>query len=286
MTLRGLEFALLRWGPEAPEGAPRVLLLHGWLDQAAAWELVAARLAEAGHCVYALDQRGHGRSAWAPPGSYYHFPEYVADVDALWRAWGQPPLLLVGHSMGGTVASLFAGARPEAVVQLTLLEGLGPVAAEDADAAKHMGTWLRQLAEPPGHRPLEDLEVATARLQRFTPSLPPRLARSLAQRVTEPHPEGGLRWTWDPLHRTRAPLPYDVDRHVALLRRITAPTLFLLGTRSWYAGIPDLERRLAAIPERSQANLDAGHALHVEAHAEVSRLLLAAWAPLLRAMGA
>jgi alpha-beta hydrolase superfamily lysophospholipase len=69
-----------------PKDAPTILLLHGFLDHAGSWARVAERLS--GHVV-ALDLRGHGRSAWVGPGASYHFPEYVADVDALHRAWSQ-----------------------------------------------------------------------------------------------------------------------------------------------------------------------------------------------------
>ena len=131
----GLEHRVLEWTDgtsDDPRSARRhttVLLLHGYMDAAGTWDLVAPTLARAGFRVLAPDMRGFGDGARAPRGSYYHFPDYVADVAALVAALAaDAPLALVGPSMGGVVATLFAGAFPEKVAAVANLEGLGPPA--------------------------------------------------------------------------------------------------------------------------------------------------------------
>src|SRR5436190_808867 len=99
----GIELALHRFG-SPPPGAETVLLLHGFLDAAGTWDLVAAPLARAGFNVIAPDLRGFGESGRVPEGGYYHFPDYIADVEDLVRALGLTSLSIVGHSMGGGVA--------------------------------------------------------------------------------------------------------------------------------------------------------------------------------------
>ncbi len=102
--------------PAQPAGV--VLLLHGYAEHSGRHEWVMARLAEAGLAVYAPDLRGHGRSA--RPGA-------LADLDSLEaaigdiaglrqearRAWPEAPLFVLGFSMGGMLALLFALRHPE-----------------------------------------------------------------------------------------------------------------------------------------------------------------------------
>ena len=106
----GLNVHLLEWG----SGDHTVVLVHGFLDLAWGWAEVAATLAERYHII-AIDQRGHGDSDWIGAGGYYHFFDYVADLEALCDALALPVIDLVGHSMGGMICGYFAGTRPARV---------------------------------------------------------------------------------------------------------------------------------------------------------------------------
>src|SRR5262245_37513454 len=88
-----LRHHLLEWS----DTGPTVLLLHGFLEHAHAWDLVAPRIAVGGFRVLALDWRGHGDTDWIGPGGYYHFPDYTADLAGVVRALGGCAAL-VGHS--------------------------------------------------------------------------------------------------------------------------------------------------------------------------------------------
>lgn len=114
-TADGLELASYRW--PAGEGAPRatVALVHGLAEHAGRYAALAARLNAAGIDVLAVDLRGHGQSpgkrAWVE-----RFDNYLDDADALVdeAARGDAPLFLMGHSMGGAVAALYAIERAAA----------------------------------------------------------------------------------------------------------------------------------------------------------------------------
>lgn len=270
---RGLRLRLCEWGPDRADG-PLALLLHGWLDQGAAWERVARPLAAAGWHVVAPDHRGHGHSAWAPAGTSYHFTDYVVDIDHLLRTLGRPVDALVGHSMGGTLASLVAGLRPDAARRVVLLEGLGPPGRDASAAADQLVTHLDAQATPRTHRQMDDVASAAERLRRLNPGLGQDFALALATRTTTPHPAGGVQWTWDPMHRTRAAVAYDEARHRAILGRITAPVVLAHGTRSWYPEVPGLATRRSAIGSlRASVPLDAGHALHIDKPDAVAALV-------------
>ena len=112
-----------------PDGQP-VLALHGWLDNAASFEPLAPLLA--GIRLVALDLPGHGRSAHRPPGCPYHFVDYADDVLDAADALGWDRFTLLGHSLGGAIATLVAAARPGRVERLAMIEALGPLSEEPA----------------------------------------------------------------------------------------------------------------------------------------------------------
>jgi len=256
---RGLSMRVCAWGPAA---GPAVVCCHGWLDQGAAWDAVAVQLVARGYRVFAPDHRGHGHSDWTPTGSTYHFMEYVADLDALLDVLELPSAVLVGHSMGGTISSLLAGLRPQRVTGLVLLDGLGPPRVSDDDASDQAVAFLDQNRAPRPQRPMDSLDRAAERIRRTNPHLSAQGARALAHRVTRATPDG-LIWRWDPLHRTRAAVAYDADRHLSVLRRIRCPVAVGVGADGWYAHMSDLEQRILAIPRVvAHDAFSCGHDLH------------------------
>lgn len=263
VSVRGLELSLCEWGPTV---GPQLLILHGWLDQAAAWDRTATLLAADGWRVMALEHRGHGLSAHAPAGSTYHFTEYIADVDALLRAESEGPIVLVGHSMGGTIAAQVAALRPAAVRHLILIEGLGPPRISDEDAVAQLRTHLDHIAGPPPVKAVASIDAGAERIKRLNPSLPAPEARRLAARVLQVQPDGHFQWRWDPMHRTRSAVAFDLDRFSLLLQQIACPTVLLFGRQSWYLQLPDLDKRIACIPDlQGNTSLDTGHSPHMEA---------------------
>jgi pimeloyl-ACP methyl ester carboxylesterase len=269
VTVRGLSLRLSSWGP--PDGE-LVVCLHGFLDQGASWEPVGLALAALGYRVVAPDARGHGLSDHVGAGGYYHFTDYLVDLDGLAEQLSpEQPFNLVGHSMGGAVATLYAGVRPDRVAALVNIEGLGPPRVSDEHAVGQMVTHLRQLRGTPQHRPLADLDDAVARMRAHTPELPEAEARRLAERVTEPW-QGGLRWRWDPLHRTRGAIAFDVDRFVLVLGRIRAPVTLVIGATSPFA-LDDGEERFACLATARKVRLPSGHHPHFECPERLATVL-------------
>ena len=120
LNVRGLRYHVRTWGDTAD---PKLVLLHGWMDVSASFQFLVDALRRDWY-VIAPDWRGFGLSEWAPDG--YWFPDYVADLDVLLRQLSpKAPVNLVGHSLGGNVAALYAGIRPARVARLVNLEGFG-----------------------------------------------------------------------------------------------------------------------------------------------------------------
>jgi len=115
----GLSLHLLEW---SDSGVP-LLFLHGFGNQAHIWDDYAPEVAPFYRTV-ALDHRGHGRSDWDAESRYDH-DCMVDDVEAATAALGIERLVVIGHSLGGRIATLFAGRHPERLAGLVLVD-IGP----------------------------------------------------------------------------------------------------------------------------------------------------------------
>ena len=257
--LRGLDLAGQTWGPPRPHEVP-IVLVHGFLDHAGTWDEVAARLT--GHIV-APDLRGHGQSAWCGPTETYHFAEYIADLDALVTALGGRAIV-VGHSLGGTIASTWAGARPERAAGLVVVDGLG-LADGLHESASRLRGWLDEVAAGPrAHRAFATVDDAADRLRAAHPYLTPSRARALASRGTRAA-EGGWVWSFDPRHRFRYPTPYRQDTHRRILAEYPGPTLVVTPEKSTF-NADESARTAAAIPHATHVRIAAaGHMVPLEA---------------------
>lgn len=261
----GVDLALHRFGhaPGPQDEARTILLLHGFLDAAATWDLVAAPLVKAGFEVLALDFRGFGHSERVPEGGYYYFPDYVADLDAVVETLDRPFLSLVSHSMGGGVAALYAACRPERVKRLVIMEGLGPVHDPPELSVNRMRKWLGDLGriDRRGRR-LASIDEAVERLAASHPRIDRETLASRAERLVRRDDDGSIAWAWDPLHRSVSPIPFSAAVFGSFLDAISCPTLFIGGgPLGWHP--PDEEERLARIKDLTRVDFEgAGHMMH------------------------
>ncbi|SRR6266581_2821267 len=263
LELRGRRIRVRLWGPDA---APRLVLLHGWMDTAASFQFLVDAF-ERDWRVIAPDWRGFGGSEWN--GDCYWFPDYLADLDALLRHYSpDAPLRLAGHSMGGNVAALYAGTRPERVARLALLEGFGLTAADPAEAPARYRKWLDQLSEPPVLRDYADRDELAARLVKDNPRLAADRALFLAEALGVARPDGRIAYAADPFHRVINPVLYRLEETSACWRCITAPVLWVVAEESFVARHfrdrpDDYRERLGCFGELREVRLaDAGHNMH------------------------
>jgi len=246
------------------------------MDSGASFQFVVDSMSDDTSCV-ALDWRGFGQSEWEPNG--YWFPNYLADLDELLGAVSpQQPARLIGHSMGGNVASLYAGVRPERVERLVNIEGFGlPRTSADKAPARYR-EWLEQLRGTPAFSSYPSYDALAASLVQRNPRLRADRALFIARSWGVEHGAGALRLRADPRHKLVNAVLYRREEAEACWRRVTAPVLFLLGAQSEFRArlgpdgtdehFRELFREL-----RIETIAHAGHMLHHEQPEQVAQLI-------------
>ena len=273
LELRGLAHHVTRWGPD---GVTPLVFLHGWADTGDTFQFVVDALG-AERAVLALDWRGFGTSAWQ--GAPYWFPDYLADLDALLETvLPGAPATLVGHSMGGNIACLYAGIRPERVARLVNLEGFGLARTRPEQAPERYRQWLDELRAPPAFSTYESRERFAQVLARRNPRLAAERAAFIAERWSKRLADGSFTVAADPAHKLVNPVLYRREEAEACWRRAVAPTLLVLGGRSEFRarlGADGTDEYFRSIfPHATLAVVpQAGHMLHHEAPEAVASLI-------------
>jgi len=253
-TLEGLHWAR--------PGAPKVLCLHGWLDNAASFVPLASFLKD--FDLLALDFAGHGFSSHRPETSRYYFTDYVFDVDAALDGLGWDQCHLIGHSMGGGVASCFAAALPERVKRLVLLDSIGVLTLPADQAARQLRLSMQSVRKARSFlRPYASVEEAML-VRQSKSSLTDAAARLLCQRALEQVGDY-YQWRTDPRLNWRSPQLPGAAQALDLLAAIRSPTLVITTAEVIdYLGEEMAQKRLSAIPDCQHVMQDGHHHFHME----------------------
>lgn len=226
--------------------------------------------------------RGFGDGPRVPEGGYYHFAYYVADLADLTDALaGSDTILLAGHSMGGTIASLYTGAFPERVERLALLEGIGPPDIPPDALPDRMRRWIEEVrgvgARGREAKVIGTPEEARTRLAATHTGVDPAVLATRVPHLVKDAAGGRVRWRYDPLHKTVSPVGFSVAAYMAFARRARCPVLYVDGGPTGYQP-PDEAARLAAFTAVEHVSLEgAGHMMHWTRPRELVRVLLNFW---------
>lgn len=263
-NVHGLKLAGLSWGDE---DAPPVLCLHGWLDNAASFGVLAPLLE--GFHVVAPDLTGHGQSERRSADASYQIwddlPEVLGIVETLgWESFG-----LIGHSRGAMIASLFAASFPERVNHLVLLDAVGPQAVPESEFPAQMRRFLddkgRLLSRE--NRVFSDIEAAVN--SRADKGISYAAAKALAERNLSPCP-GGYTWTMDPRLQGASAVKLTRGQLNAVMNALTMPTLVLLAEQGLGGKHEQLEQLAReSIPDVVVEYTEGEHHFHMESPAEV-----------------
>jgi pimeloyl-ACP methyl ester carboxylesterase len=291
IPIRNLQYHVRCWGTPSSTRAsthPPLVLLHGWMDVGASYQFVVDALSESfvsGRQIIAPDWRGFGLTKTGAQDCFW-FPDYLADLDLLLDHFAPDQTVdLVGHSMGGNVAMLYAGVRPERVHRLINLEGFGMPATKAEQAAGRYAKWMDELKSL--HRGeitlkgYDDAHGVAHRLMKNNPRLSQDKAEWLAPHWAQPNAQGQWEILGDAAHKIVNANLYQVDEVLEIYKRISAPTLSVEASDNqmaqWWQdrySLAEFHERLKQVPNVSQALVtDAGHMLHHDQPQQVAALI-------------
>ena len=259
LRLPHIELAAHLFGPE--DGQP-VIALHGWLDNAMTFARLAPKLQ--GLRIVALDLAGHGHSDHRPAGGSYAIWDYVHDVLQVAEQFGWQRFSLLGHSMGAIVSVLLAGAMPQRVERLALIDGLIPYTGEADTAPAKLGeALLAQLALADKRKPVyEQIERAVAARMQGVGAVSREAAELLAGRGLMPVP-GGYTWRTDARLTLPSPLRLTKAHAAAFVHAVQCPVSLVLAEQGMMQAQSGLTQLLAGLPFSVQS-LPGGHHLHLD----------------------
>ncbi len=298
VPIRNLRYHVRVWGQPAAGRVPLVMV-HGWMDVAASWQFVVDALKQDRYVV-APDWRGYGLTSidssaggprsdgalYSPPVDNYWFPDYLADLDFLLDHYSPAqPVNLVGHSMGGNIAMLYSGSRPDRIRRLVNLEGFGMAATRPAQAPRRYAKWMDELkAFHRGEMVLKGYDSADGvarRLMKTNRRLSQDKADWLARHWARQDADGQWRILGDAAHKITNASLFRVDEVLEIYKSISAPTLSVEASDNsldqWWQGkftLAEYHERLRSVPQVQLAKIaDAGHMLHHDQPEQLAGLI-------------
>lgn len=283
VPIRNLQYHVRVWGEPAPDKTPLVIV-HGWMDVAASYQFVVDALSH-DHYVIAPDWRGYGQTPSGGVDNFW-FPDYLADLDFLLDHYApNSQVNLVGHSMGGNVAMLYAGVRPQRIRRLVNLEGFGMPATTPDEAPGRYAHWMDDLKKL--HRgemalkAYDTVDGVARRLMKTNPRLGADKANWLAQHWARQDAQGKWAILGDPAHKVSHAQLYRLEEVQAIYARISMPVLMVEASSDsmgqWWKGkftLAEHHERLQVVPQLEIARVeDAGHMLHHDQPQQLAELI-------------
>jgi pimeloyl-ACP methyl ester carboxylesterase len=255
ITSDGLRLHYVEWGAAT---APVIVALHGLRSFAYTWEPVALHLAQRFRIV-ALDQRGRGQSDWDPQRRY-DAPHYVRDLERLVEHLHLGRFALLGHSMGGANAFVYASKHADRVAGLAI-EDMGPGASAASAGAERIRREL--LATPAEFAGWED---AAAFWRKQRPNIPEAAVQARVRHSMKQADGGAIVWRHDADGIAQARLNATPEQLVDLwphVEAIECPTLLFRRARSDFLSEQTAQEMVRRNPNIvCQVVTDASHYVH------------------------
>lgn len=243
-----------------------ILCLHGWLDNAASFLPLASQLPSLP--LLALDFPGHGYSSHRSADAHYYFFDWVHDLVALCHQQQWQQLTIIGHSMGGMVATALAASFPELVSRLILLDSLGFITTEAGETPAQLRRGIAsRLARPAGRRPRYSSIHKAAEARQKQSDFSMQQALLLAERGTQADPSG-ICWRADLRLRHQSVYRMTTAQATALIQAVSCPVLAILAEDGMFKTQPD--ELLSNYQTIALKRVTGGHHCHMTKSAVVA----------------
>lgn len=259
VCVNDITIAYKEWPGESDK---TLLCLHGWLDNASSFDLLAPYLSE--FTVIAIDLPGHGLSEHLPPSSFYHFIDGISHLVSMIKVLGLKDFILMGHSLGGCLASMAAPVLQKELDKLILIDALGPLTSTAQESFTHYQDYLNKLPlllkKPRRYYSSID-EAARIRAQKGYLSF--ELTKIIASRGLK-HDEKGYTWAHDDRLLLPSPLRMTEEQVLPFLENITQPSLLISADKGFQYDKGKALKRFESVPSLTVAELSGGHHIHLE----------------------
>lgn len=253
IQLEGADGIALAADVAGPSDGQPVVLLHGGGQTRGSWRNAVVALARAGYRAMAVDQRGHGESAWSEDGDYL-LDRFGEDLRRVIDSLDRRPIL-VGASLGGLASLLAAGEAPQADVAGIVLVDIVPWM--EKKGGEQVVGFMR--GTDGGFDTLDEAADAIAAYlpHRPRPDRLDGLSRNLRQRD-----DGRWYWHWDPAF-VRPNAKWDMDdinrRLSAAAQAVRSPLLLVHGTASEIVSEAGAARFRAMLPDAQVVPIAGAH---------------------------
>lgn len=276
ITVNELKIAYKEWLPKHDSSTSTsntlpIVCIHGWLDNAASFDLLLPFFNE--YRCLAIDLPGHGLSEHLPTGAYYHFIDGITQLLDVLDALTIKRCILVGHSLGACLVSMLAGAAPERISKLILLDGLGPITSNPQHALINYTQYLHNLTKirrkiKRNYPTFEKACQHRAQQGYLNTELTTIIARRALKKT-----EHGYQWRHDPRLLVPSPLRFTEQQALSFLNAITAPTCLLKASKGFKFDEGLFQQRVNAISKLILHTLECGHHLHLEQPKHCARFI-------------
>ena len=228
LNIRGIEYHIREWGSKTSQP---IFFLHGWMDVSASFQFVVDELKNNWR-VIAPDWRGFGLSEWVEHD--YWFQDYIADLNFILETLApNRPVPIVGHSMGGNIAAIFAGIKPNCVNSLILAEGFALRPSDPTRIISRHMRWLDSMTSPKRLKPYTSFSEVSERLRVNNPKLTLDRANFLAKHWAKEQSPGHIVLRADPKHKNPSPFVYQPNEAIQCWKNIDCPVLWIHSDSDW-----------------------------------------------------
>ncbi|MGZ5860201.1 MAG: alpha/beta fold hydrolase [Croceibacterium sp.] len=262
----GIRLRVREWGDPA---APAIVLLHGLRGYSGTWRNLASALGDRWRLV-AFDARGRGESDW-DPGRNYYTNAYLSDLEAGADALGLGRFVLLGHSMGGTTAYLYAALHPERLSALIVEDITAGSSVKGAGSER----IIAEMAALPTR--FADWSEARAYWRKLRPNVGDEAIEERLSESMRAEDDGGVTWRYDAAGIGATRVDPDPARIVDLgpvIAAIRTPTLVIRGAESDFCALDAVRKLEACNPVLTHATVEgASHYVHDDAPEPFRRLV-------------
>ena len=240
--------------------APKLLCLHGWLDNANSFVPMMPYLPA--YDLVAIDLPGHGYSDESASG--YSFHELCFQITRFVNALGWDSCHVLGHSLGGCIAPMLCVANPSLIESLMLIEASGPLSEAAEKLPERMAKSMRERLDASRFQSrtfANRQEAVDARLK--AARMAPMSAKLIIDRQLR-EVEAGFQWRFDPHWRVTSPQYQTEEQVCAVLSAVNCKTLAVVADDGFLTRRPESLQRLECIRDCQTVTLPGNHHLHMD----------------------